>query len=55
MKEWTSTDRRTYVEWIESVSEAEAGSAAPVITIEGYFLTALMMHSDDAYLAHITS
>ena len=27
--------------------------AAPVITIEGYFLTALMMHSDDAYLSRV--
>jgi hypothetical protein len=39
----------------DSVSERSQGEperAAPVITIEGYFLTALMMRSDDAYLAY---
>lgn len=31
-----------------SIRRGEPSLAAPVITIEGYFLTALMMRSDDA-------
>lgn len=49
------TRNETASERTDSVGErsrGEAPRAAPVITIEGYFLTALMMRSDDAYLAY---